>query len=116
MDEILKKTLLYDFYGELLTARQQRIYEEVVLNDYSISEIAKDEGTSRQSIHDMIKRCGALLENYEDKLHLVERFVRLRSKADMIRKIACKEGGTDYDNDKRLEEIDLIASEMIEDL
>ena len=48
MDEILKQTLLYDFYGELLTEHQKEIYEQVVLEDYSLSEIAKEAGISRQ--------------------------------------------------------------------
>ena len=47
MDEILKQTLLYDFYGELLTKHQKEIYEQAVLEDYSLSEIARDAGISR---------------------------------------------------------------------
>ena len=42
IDNILEQDLLYDFYGELLSDKQKRIYEEVVFNDYSISEVAKD--------------------------------------------------------------------------
>ena len=41
MDKILEQTLLYDFYGELLTDHQKQIYEDVVLNDYSFSEAAE---------------------------------------------------------------------------
>ena len=51
MDEILKQTLLYDFYGELLTKHQKEIYEQAVLEDYSLSEIARDAGISRQGVH-----------------------------------------------------------------
>ena len=65
---------LYDFYGPLLNEHQRRIYEEVVLNDYSISEVAEDEGISRQGVHDLIKRCNKLLEDYEAKLGLVKKF------------------------------------------
>ena len=50
MEDIVNQSLLYDFYGELLTEHQRRIYEEVVFNDYSISEVARDEGISRQGI------------------------------------------------------------------
>ncbi len=42
MDKILKQALLYDFYGELLTEHQKSIYEDFVLNDYSLSEIGED--------------------------------------------------------------------------
>ena len=84
MDEILKQTLLYDFYGELLTDHQKEIYEQVVLEDYSLSEIAKDAGISRQGVHDMIKRCNKTLEGYEEKLHLVEKFMFIKQKVHEI--------------------------------
>ena len=61
MDEILKQTLLYDFYGELLTAHQKEIYEQVVLEDYSLSEVAEAAGISRQGVHDLVKRCSKTL-------------------------------------------------------
>ncbi|MCI8637895.1 MAG: DNA-binding protein [Coprococcus sp.] len=80
MDEILKQTLLYDFYGELLTSHQKEIYEQVVLEDYSLSEIARDAGISRQGVHDLIKRCQKILEGYEEKLHLMERFLSVKEK------------------------------------
>ena len=56
MEKFVEQTLLYDFYGELLTERQQQVYESVVLEDYSLSEVAEDLGISRQGVHDMIKR------------------------------------------------------------
>ena len=52
MEKIVEQTLLYDFYGELLTEHQRRIYEDVVLNDYSLSEVAEDLGISRQGVQD----------------------------------------------------------------
>ena len=71
MDKIVEKTLLYDYYGELLTNHRREIYEEVVFNDMSLSEAAEEYGVSRQGIHDMIRRCDRALEAYEEKLHLV---------------------------------------------
>ena len=50
MEQFVQQTLLYDFYGELLTEHQRRIYEDVVLNDYSLSEVAADLGISRQGM------------------------------------------------------------------
>ena len=51
---LLNRHLLYDFYGELLTERQQQVYEDVVvLDDYSLSEVAEDLGISRQGVHDI---------------------------------------------------------------
>ena len=42
MEKIVTQGLLYDFYGELLTEHQKRIYEDVVFNDMSLSEIAEE--------------------------------------------------------------------------
>ena len=79
LDGLIRKSLLFDFYGPLLTDHQRRIYEEVVLNDYSISEVAEDEGISRQGVHDMIKRCDQILEGYENKLGMAEKYKKIEA-------------------------------------
>ncbi|MFR4512760.1 MAG: YlxM family DNA-binding protein [Clostridium sp.] len=84
MEKIVEQGLLYDFYGELLTEHQRRIYEDMVLNDLSPSEIAKEQGISRQSVHDLKKRCDKILEEYETKLQLVAKFMKIR---EMIREL-----------------------------
>ena len=76
MEKIYEQTLLYDFYGELLTKHQQSIYEDAVYNDMSLGEIAEEQGISRQGVHDLIRRCDKILLEYEGKLHLVERFAK----------------------------------------
>ena len=86
MDKILEQTLLYDFYGELLTDHQTQIYEDVVLNDYSFSEVAEEKGISRQGVHDLIKRCNKILQEYESKLHLVEKFVTIKEQIEEMEK------------------------------
>ena len=90
MNEILEQALLYDFYGELLTSHQKEIYEQFVLEDLSLSEIAEDAGISRQGVHDMIRRCNRTLEEYEEKLHLVEKFLNIRSQVIKIHELADK--------------------------
>lgn len=85
MEKIVRQSLLYDFYGELLTEHQKSIYEDVVMNDLSYSEIARLNGISRQGVYDMIKRCDKILEDYETKLKLVEKFVKARDKMTAIR-------------------------------
>lgn len=82
MERLLEQTLLYDFYGELLTDHQKQIYEDVVLNDYSFSEIAEAQGISRQGVHDLVKRCNRILKEYELKLHLVERFLTVKTRVE----------------------------------
>ena len=84
MDKLARQALLYDFYGELLTEHQQNVYEDVVLNDYSLSEVAQDQGISRQGVHDLVKRSTRIPEEYEEKLHLVEKFVAVREKIHEI--------------------------------
>lgn len=86
MDKIYEETLLYDFYGELLTKRQKQVYEEVIMNDLSLSEAAEEFGISRQGVHDMIRRCGKILNGYEEKLHLVRKFLDLKQKVSQIAK------------------------------
>lgn len=82
MEKLLEQTLLYDFYGELLTEHQKQIYEDVVLNDYTLSEVAQEQGISRQGVHDLIKRCNRILQEYEAKLHLVERFLTIKNRIE----------------------------------
>ena len=111
MEKIVEQTLLYDFYGELLTEHQRRIYEDVVLNDYSLSEVAEVLGISRQGVHDNVKRCSKILQDYEDKLHLVEKFVHLRSQVGQIRKIAEEQAVH-----PAMREIEEIAATILEEL
>lgn len=88
MEKFVEQTLLYDFYGELLTERQQQVYESVVLEDYSLSEVAENLGISRQGVHDMIKRCNHTLGEYESRLHLVEKFLCIRKQVQKIKELA----------------------------
>ena len=86
MEEKIEQAYLYDFYGELLTDHQKQIYEDVVLNDYSFSEVAEEKGISRQGVHDLIKRCNKILQEYESKLHLVEKFVTIKEQIEEMEK------------------------------
>ncbi|MGN0354073.1 MAG: YlxM family DNA-binding protein [Muricoprocola sp.] len=105
MERIVEQTLLYDFYGELLTEHQRHIYEDVVMNDYSYTEVAQEYDISRQGVHDLIKRCNKILEDYENRLHLVEKFLFIKEKVEEIRTLA----GTN-------QEIDAICSDILEEL
>ena len=87
MEKIVEQARLYDFYGELLTDHQKQVYEDVVFNDLSLSEVAEDRGISRQGVHDMIKRCNRILQDYEEKLGLVEKFVKTQEKVQEIHRL-----------------------------
>lgn len=105
VERILEQTLLYDFYGELLTEHQRAVYEDVVLNDYSYTEVADEYQISRQGVHDLIKRCNKILQGYEEKLHLVEKFLSIKEKVERIHVLA-----------KGHQEIENISSEILEEL
>ena len=94
--------MLYDFYGVLLTEHQKSIYEDVVINDLSYSEIANLNGISRQGVYDLIKRCDKILEDYESRLRLVERFETAREKIagmrDTIAELKKEENSAEYES------------------
>ncbi|WP_420837794.1 putative DNA-binding protein [Bacillus mesophilus] len=66
--------LLFDFYQSLLTPKQRSYMVLYYLDDYSLGEIAEEYQVSRQAVYDNIKRTEAMLEEYENKLHLLEKF------------------------------------------
>ncbi|MCL2718741.1 MAG: DNA-binding protein [Lachnospiraceae bacterium] len=87
MEKIVKQGLLYDFYGELLTAHQKKVYEDFVYHDLSLSEIAEEYQISRQAAFDLIRRCDKSLQKYEEKLKLVARFAQIRAKIEELNQI-----------------------------
>ena len=113
MERIVEQGLLYDFYGELLTEHQRKIYEDVVYNDLSLTEIAQENGISRQGVHDLVRRCNHLLQEYEDKLHLVERFMRIRSRVEQLKQLT---NDSEMNKDKLIEEIESLSSKILEEL
>lgn len=113
MEKIVEQGLLYDFYGELLTEHQRKIYEDAVYNDFSLSEIAEEKGISRQGVHDLIKRCNHALEEYENKLHLVERFMQIKEKVGHINELTETES---MDDTELRTEIKKLCDEILEAL
>lgn len=114
MNKILEQTLLFDFYGELLTEHQKEVYEYFVIEDLSLGEIAEEMGISRQGVHDLIKRCNQTLKGYEEKLHLVEKFLAIREKVEKINELLDRYN--DEEAGELFRHIRRLSDEIIEEL
>ena len=77
-------TLLFDYYGELLTEKQKTCFDLYYNQDLSLSEIAAESGISRQGVHDTLARAEALLEHFEQNTGCIARDIRVR---DALREI-----------------------------
>lgn len=107
MEKIVERGLLYDFYGELLTKHQKKIYEEAISEDLSLGELAEEYGISRQGIHDLIKRCDKTLQKYEEKLQLIAKFQRTKETVSEIYQLA---------GEKKEPEIQELAEKILKEL
>ena len=83
-DETLRRAMLFDFYGELLTEKQREYYDLHYNDDLSLSEIAEQTGISRQGVRDVIVRAEAAMTELEDKTGLIRRFMQMQKKAQGI--------------------------------
>ena len=87
-NQTYRMTMLFDFYGELLTDRQKEFFDLYYNEDLSLSEIAENEGISRQGVRDVIVRAEAAMQEIEDKTGLIRRFEQFQSHLDAIRSAA----------------------------
>jgi predicted DNA-binding protein YlxM (UPF0122 family) len=114
LDEIVQLSILYDFYGELLNSHKRQIFEDYVLNDLSLSEIAADQGISRQGVYDIVKRCSQELRDFESKLHLINKFQTVKEKLGVIKSILSETKQTG--DMTRVTEIETLADDILKEL
>lgn len=73
-NQAYRMTMLYDFYGELLTDRQKEFFDLYYNEDLSLAEIAENYGISRQGVRDVIVRAEGIMTEMEDKTGIIKRF------------------------------------------
>ena len=86
--DALEMTLLYDYYGDLLTERQRMCFELYHDQDLSLAEIAQELKVSRQGVYDNLSRAEATLRNMEEKTGCVRRSLQTRRVVRSIRDAA----------------------------
>ncbi|MCQ2566238.1 MAG: YlxM family DNA-binding protein [Clostridia bacterium] len=74
LEDIAEISLLYDFYGGLLTEKQSEFLRLYFEENYTLAEIAEDNGLSRQGVYDAVAKAQKKLQSFEEKLGLVARF------------------------------------------
>ncbi|MBR1628992.1 MAG: DNA-binding protein [Lachnospiraceae bacterium] len=84
MEEKVRLSYLFDFYGDLLNSKQNEIFQTFVFQDLSLQEMADELGVSRQAVHEKVRRSIQILENYEKRLRLLEKYRRICDIADTI--------------------------------
>jgi len=78
-DETLQKTMLFDFFGELLTEKQQEYFDLYHNEDLSLSEIAESVGISKQGVYDIIVRAEKTLIETEQKTGIIKKWCEARA-------------------------------------
>lgn len=114
LNELVYLSMLYDFYGELFSDHKKRIFEDYILNDLSLSEIADELSISRQGVHDIVKRCTQELKEYEDKLSLVKRFSSIKDKLSYLKELSKEIEKTG--DIGRIQEIEILADDILKEL
>ena len=114
-NQTYRMTMLYDFYGELLTERQKELFDLYYNEDLSLSEIAEHAGISRQGVRDVIVRAEGIMQEVEDKTGLIRRFEQMGPHLDLIEAAAEEVKNINmrqYDNPRLAELSDKMISEV----
>ena len=83
-NQTYRMTMLFDFYGEVLTPRQKEFFDLYYNEDLSLAEIAENYGISRQGVRDVIARAEAIMTDLEDKTGLMKRFMLMQQQVQAI--------------------------------
>ena len=83
-NQTYRMTMLFDFYGDILTPRQRELFDLYYNEDLSLAEIAENCGISRQGVRDVIVRAENAMTELEDKTGLIHRFLQMQQHVDAI--------------------------------
>ena len=83
-DSRVMRSMLFDFYGELLTEKQREYFDLHYNEDLSLAEIAEQGGISRQGVWDMIRRSEAAMTEIEEKTGLIKLFIERNAQIDQL--------------------------------
>jgi hypothetical protein len=83
-NQTYRMTMLFDFYGDVLTERQKEFYDLYYNEDLSLAEIAENYNITRQGVRDVIVRAEAILTDLEDKTGLIKRFHTMQEQLKLI--------------------------------
>ena len=117
-NQAYRMAMLYDFYGDLLTARQKEFYGLYYNDDLSLAEIAENYDITRQGVRDIIVRAEKTLEDIEEKTGLIQRFHQTRATVSTLRELTSQIEAINRDRlkDGELEKLCTQLSEAMEDL
>lgn len=97
------RSMLFDFYGELLTDKQREYFDLRYNEDLSLGEIAEQCGISRQGVWDIIRRAETAMTEIEEKTGLIKRFIERNAQIDELQNELKSIGVTDEGIMKKLE-------------
>ena len=86
--DALEMTLLFDYYGAMLTDKQRECFDMRHNQDLSLGEIAEELGVSRQAVNDNLTRTEVLLRRMEENIGCVKRDMQLRKALEELRDCA----------------------------
>ncbi len=89
-NQTYRMTMLFDFYGELLTERQKEFFDLYYNEDLSLSEIAENSGISRQGVRDVIVRAEGVMQEVEDKTGLIRRYLQMQEHVKALQDAAAE--------------------------
>ena len=120
----MKKTneeysILFDFYGPLLSERQREVFELYYEENLSLSEIGANLGVSRQAVHIAVNKAGEELADYDERLGLIanskayaKAACEIETKIDAILKDKARMASLDPDVAKTLRRIKKLVREL----